>query len=110
MKKILIFVLLIFTAVLSGQKPVYYLMKGKALVETGNPDEAISVLTSALTLVPETKLYLERAEAYLAKGDYSGAISDFNSANNHGIPVFCYHDVTAFALHDFCICNIILVD
>ena len=81
MKRILLFVLLIFTTVVSGQEPVYYLMKGKALVETGKPDEAIVVLTSAIKLLPEANVYLERAGAYLAKGDYSGAISDFNSAN-----------------------------
>lgn len=82
MKKILIFVLFFTSSVIiTGQKPVDYLMKGKALIETGKPDEAIKVLSIALEDQQESMYYLSRAEAYLAKGDYSQAISDFNSAN-----------------------------
>jgi tetratricopeptide (TPR) repeat protein len=82
MKKILIFVFF-FTGsvIITGQKPVDYLMKGKALIETGKPDEAIRILSIALEGQQESMYYLSRAEAYLAKGDYSQAISDFNSAN-----------------------------
>lgn len=64
-----------------GQKPVDYLMKGKALIEAGKPDEAIAILTSALERYNSGTVYIARAEAFIAKGDYSQAISDFNSAN-----------------------------
>jgi len=73
-----------FTAIAlitAAQKPVDYLMKGKALIQTGKPDEAVNILSEALKSYPETALYLSRAEAYMAKGDYSQAINDYNSAN-----------------------------
>jgi tetratricopeptide (TPR) repeat protein len=82
MKKILFLGLLAFTSVIYAQKPVYYLMRGKALIERGKPDEAIVALTSALELLPESSVFLERAEAFMAGGNYSAAISDFISANN----------------------------
>jgi Flp pilus assembly protein TadD len=81
MKKILLSLFLAATTLISGQEPVYYLMKGKALIQAGKPDEAISVLTAALDVLHESIIYLERAEAYMAKGDYSSAINDFNNAN-----------------------------
>jgi tetratricopeptide (TPR) repeat protein len=82
MKKILLFISLFAGAsIITGQKPVDYLMKGKALVEAGKPDEAIRILSGALENQQESMYYLGRAEAFMAKGDYSQAISDFNSAN-----------------------------
>ena len=70
MKKILLSIT--FTAIAlitAAQKPVDYLMKGKALIQTGKPDEAVNILSEALKSYPETALYLSRAEAYMAKGD-----------------------------------------
>jgi tetratricopeptide (TPR) repeat protein len=82
MKKILLFISLLLGALtITAQKPVDYLMKGKALVEAGKPDEAIRILSGALENQPESMYYFSRAEAFMAKGDYSQAISDFNSAN-----------------------------
>jgi len=82
MKKILLFILFFGGSLLiSGQKPVDYLMKGKALIESGNSGEAISVLSKALEISPESRLYIGRAEAFMAGGDYSQAINDYNSAN-----------------------------
>jgi tetratricopeptide (TPR) repeat protein len=83
MKKILLFISFFAGAsAITAQKPVDYLMKGKALVEAGKPDEAIRILSGALESQQESMYYLGRAEAFMAKGDYSQAISDFNSANN----------------------------
>jgi tetratricopeptide (TPR) repeat protein len=82
MKKILLFISLFAGALtITGQRPVDYLMKGKALVEAGKPDEAIRILSGALENQQESMYYLGRAEAFMAKGDYSQAINDFNSAN-----------------------------
>jgi tetratricopeptide (TPR) repeat protein len=82
MKNILLFISFITSVVITnGQKPVDYLMKGKALVEAGKPDEAISILSQGLETFSESSIYLARAEAFMAKGDYSMAIDDFNSAN-----------------------------
>ena len=83
MKKILLFISFFgVTLLMSGQKPVDFLMKGKALIEAGKPGEAISVLSKALAISPESPVYLGRAEAFMASGDYSQAINDYNSANN----------------------------
>lgn len=83
MKKIILFISFFGIAlIITGQKPVDYLMKGKALVQSGKPDEAIAILSQALESFPESSIYLGRAEAFMAKGDYSKAINDYNSANN----------------------------
>ena len=83
MKKIIIVVICVFLAViLNGQKPVDYLLKGKALTKAGKADEAVKILTDALQVTQESELYLERAAAFMEKGDYSQAIKDLNSANN----------------------------
>lgn len=82
MKKILLLIpFFIYSIVITGQKPVDYLMKGKAFIDQGKPDDAVDILSKALETSSESTIYLERAEAYMAKGDYSKAINDFNSAN-----------------------------
>ncbi len=82
MKKILLFIpFLVCSLIMAGQKPVDYLMKSRALIETGKPDEAIRILTGALESQEVNSIYLARAEAFMAKGDYSQAINDFNTAN-----------------------------
>jgi len=84
MKKILLIIpLFACTLAMTGQQPVDYLMKSQALVEQGKPDDAIIIMTEALESFRESRIYLGRAEAFMAKGDYSGAINDFNSANNN---------------------------
>ena len=83
MKKIyILFAILLCTGIVTGQKPVDFLLKGKALMESGKPGEAISILTEALKSFDESTVYLQRADAYIMEGDYSKAISDLNSANN----------------------------
>jgi tetratricopeptide (TPR) repeat protein len=82
MKKLITLICIsIFTAAVSGQEQVEYLLRAKALIDAGKPDMAISMLTRAISSSKESKLYLERAEANIVKGDYSAAIGDFNEAN-----------------------------
>jgi len=82
MKKIIIlFWIFIFTGTVLGQQAVDYILKARALSESGKPDPAINLLTSAIAGIKESGLYTERAAAKILKGDYSGAINDYNEAN-----------------------------
>jgi len=83
MKK-LIFLIIILTLALAvqGQKTVDYILKAKALTEAGNPDLAINLLSGVIADAKDSRIYIVRAEARIIKGDYSGAISDYNEANN----------------------------
>jgi tetratricopeptide (TPR) repeat protein len=67
---------------LAGQPAINYLLKAKALSESGKPDQSVELLSEAISKTPDSRLYVERAEARLMKGDYSGAISDLGDANN----------------------------
>jgi tetratricopeptide (TPR) repeat protein len=82
MKKLInLFLILIFSASVYSQQSVEYLLKARANTEGGNADIAISILSKAVTELKDSRLYIERASANLIKGDYSGAISDYNEAN-----------------------------
>jgi tetratricopeptide (TPR) repeat protein len=82
MKKIIIlFVLLLSACILSGQQTVDYILKARALKESGKPDQAIGLLTGAINETKTSRLYTERAEANILRGDYSAAIADNNEAN-----------------------------
>jgi tetratricopeptide (TPR) repeat protein len=80
-KVIFIFWILIIPVIVTGQQSVDYLLKARAFRETGNADASISLITRALIETSDSRLYLERAEAYINKGYYSDAIRDFNEAN-----------------------------
>jgi len=81
MKRILFFILISFIAAgLYGQTKSDFLMKGRALVERGRADEASALLSGALENYPDEDVFLRRAEAFIAGGDYSSAIGDYNSA------------------------------
>jgi tetratricopeptide (TPR) repeat protein len=82
MKKIIIlFWILFWTATVYGQQTLDYLLRARAFTEAGKPEQAITLLNSAISETKESRLYTERAEANILKGDYSGAIGDFNEAN-----------------------------
>ena len=82
MKKILVFVLiLVISGAVSGQKSVDIILKARALDSAGKPDQAIKVLTDAITLSNDSRLFVERAEVSLSGKAYSDAISDLNEAN-----------------------------
>jgi tetratricopeptide (TPR) repeat protein len=82
MKKIVtLFVFLLSAGIISGQQTVDFLLKAKALRESGKPDQAISVLNEAINGTRASRLFTERGEANILKGDYSAAIADYNEAN-----------------------------
>lgn len=81
---LMIILFLAITGVVPAQQVYENLLKAKSFNKSGKPGQAIDLLT--LTLASndsDSRLYLERAEARLIKGDYSGAILDFNIANKH---------------------------
>ena len=82
MKRI-IFILLLagLFQVASSQKTFDYLLKGKALIDAGNQDDAVILLTDALKLQTDYHLFTLRASAYLDKRDFVSAISDFKAAD-----------------------------
>src|SRR5512133_3502377 len=82
MKKLFVIAgILMCSYCISGQGTIDYLLKAKALTSDGKPDMAIKELTDAIGSASDHRLYLERAEASIIKGDYSAAIRDFNEAN-----------------------------
>jgi tetratricopeptide (TPR) repeat protein len=83
MKKIIIILLLAeLSPVISGQEIYDYLLKGKALIEAGDQDNAVVLLSEALNIQQDYRIYIERATAYFIKHEYSLAISDFQAANS----------------------------
>ncbi len=81
-RRILIFLAAcFFTGNLYGQSVYETLLRSKALIENGNTGEAVELLSSVLKEKQESRLYIERAEAYTGQGDYQNAITDYNSAN-----------------------------
>ena len=82
MKKILILCFVVCQSLaISGQTPGDYLMKARSHMDSGRYDEAAGILTPAADNMGIVALYLARAEAYLAGGNLSLAVSDFNSAS-----------------------------
>ena len=82
MKKIINLIwILIFSCSVEGQQTIDYLIKAKALAEGGKTDLAIDLLTRAISETKDSRLYVERADALMMKGDYSGATGDYNEAN-----------------------------
>ena len=83
MKKTAFFVIAFFiSGIITGQPAINYLLKAKALSESGKPEQSIELLTEAISNTPDSRLYIERAEAKLMERDYSGAINDFSAAND----------------------------
>lgn len=82
MKKILIIGLIFLSGnLIIGQQNVDYLMKAKALREAGKTDQSITLLDQAIKESKDSRLFLERADANMIKGDFQKAISDLNEAN-----------------------------
>lgn len=81
MKKIIIlFWILLGTAVVYGQQTLDYILKARAFTGAGNTEQAITLLNRAISETKESRLFIERAEANILKGDYSAAIIDYNEA------------------------------
>jgi len=80
-KNISLIYLMIITSTVFGQQQADQIMKARGLAYSGNPDQAINLLTEAISAAKDSRLYVERAELKMVQGDYSGAISDLNEAN-----------------------------
>ncbi len=82
MKKIInLLLLLILSSAVYSQEVVDYLLKAKAAQKEGKPDIAIGILNEAVAEIKDDRLHTERAAANILKGDYSGAVNDYNNAN-----------------------------
>jgi tetratricopeptide (TPR) repeat protein len=82
MKKIIIlFWILLGAVTVYGQQTIDYILKARSFSEDGKPEQAITLLNRAISETKESRLFFERAEANILKGDYSAAISDYNEAD-----------------------------
>jgi tetratricopeptide (TPR) repeat protein len=82
MKKILILVCsIVFSGSLPAQEAVDYILRARALTGEGKPEQSIALINKAMGLFSDSRLNLERAEAYLKSGDLSAAINDFSEAD-----------------------------
>jgi tetratricopeptide (TPR) repeat protein len=83
MKRILVLaVTFVFAASDYAQQPADYLMKARALIESGRNSEAAGILSEGLSRFRDYRIFLGRAEAEMAGGDYKNAITDLQSANS----------------------------
>lgn len=64
------------------QNEADFVMKAKALAESGKTADAINILDQAIEKKAGSGLFVQRAEILLALKDLSGAIGGFNQANN----------------------------
>ena len=60
-----------------AQQTVDYILKARALTEAGKPEQAINLLNRAINETKESRLFTERAEANILKGDYSAGYQRF---------------------------------
>jgi len=82
MKKISALVwIMALTGAAFGQQSVDFILKARAFNSAGKPEMAVKVLSDAILMSNDSRLYVERAEARLSQRDYSDAISDLNEAN-----------------------------
>ena len=81
-KTIIIISALIYTVIMYGQSSFEVLLEAKALSKNGEPLKAIEFLSSAIAKTPDSRLLLERAEAYMLEGDYPKAMDDYSAANS----------------------------
>ncbi len=65
-----------------GQTTYDLLLKAKALSGSGKTDKIVELLSSAPGIKGDSRLLNARADAKIEVGDYAGAISDFNLAND----------------------------
>src|SRR4030043_1485350 len=81
-KTLILITALLISGIACGQSSFDFLLRAKALTVKGESANAVALLTKAIGEKQESRLYAERAEAYLLEGDYLKAINDFNTANS----------------------------
>lgn len=83
MKKYLVLVIsYVVAASVYAQQPADYLMKARALIESGRNKEAVTILSEGLSKFRDYRFFVARAEAKMVAGDYGSASTDFLSANS----------------------------
>jgi tetratricopeptide (TPR) repeat protein len=83
MKKFLaLMISFVVAGLIFAQQPADFLMRARALIESGKNSEAIVLLSDVFSKNADYRFLLERAEAEVASGDYSSAASDYQSANS----------------------------
>lgn len=81
MRKVFIFILLLYSSVLFGQNARNYMKAAEQFILNGYYEDAIEQFNQALALEPENgKAYEERAKAYLQIGKNENAADDFKNA------------------------------
>ncbi|MBG0857904.1 MAG: tetratricopeptide repeat protein [Bacteroidales bacterium] len=79
---VLLITAFLISGLAAGQQITDYLLQAKALSESGRPGESVELLSGVIGKIQDARLFTGRAEAKLLGGDFSGAISDFNAAND----------------------------
>jgi tetratricopeptide (TPR) repeat protein len=73
---------LLFAGLLYSQQPSDYLMQAIAYTESGKTHQAVVLLSEGLLQSRDYRLFIGRAEAYMAEGNYTNAAADYQSANS----------------------------
>lgn len=89
---------LIFAGLVHSQQPADYLMRARAGTEAGKPRESVALLSEGLLKYKDYRIFIERAEAYMAEGDYTNATADYQSANSLALSSGEYGLARIFAL------------
>jgi len=71
-----------FNITTNGQLVYETLLHSEALIKNGETGGAIELLSSAIKEKQDSRLFVERAEAFIKEGDYQNAINDCNTANS----------------------------
>ena len=80
-KLILFFVSIVMCATVAGQQNYDVILEAKALTANDSYSKALALLSDAIKLKPESRLYVERAEINLKIKNYDASLQDFNDAN-----------------------------
>jgi len=81
MRLTLFFICIVLCAGVFGQQNSDAILEAKALAAQGNHSKALVLLSDAIKLKPESRLYVERAEINLSLKNYNASLADFNEAN-----------------------------
>ena len=94
MRRTILLAVIIFAGIniLNGQPAPDYLLKAKALAETGKPEEALAILSAEIQKGAGANALIMRAEIFLAAGntgmaekDYNAAVSSLPGQSNYGL-------------------------
>ena len=81
-KKVVLLVLLIASQLVTGQARYESLLRARALSERGESEEALAVLSSVISDMPDADLFLLRGDIWLEMKNVAQARGDFMAAEN----------------------------